>query len=184
MPWSGAAEVEELVCLECQLDPLPVEWCDAWGAYRDGLERVLHAFKFEKHDFYDAPFAELLHDVVRRHDDSFDAVVPVPMHRAKLRKRGYNQAELLARALARRMRIRCETQWLVKAVERDTQSTLPRAKRAANVRNAFTAAAGVESRSILIVDDVSTTGETLRACAAALRDRGAARVCAVALAKA
>ena len=82
-------------------DPLPVVWTEAWGHYRGALERVLHAFKYERHDFFAAPLAELIATTLR--DRDFDAVVPVPMHRSKLRKRGYNQAELLARAVARRI---------------------------------------------------------------------------------
>src|ERR1043166_3755172 len=167
------------------VNPLPVGWTDAWGHYRGALERVLHAFKFQRHDWFSEPFADALRDLVAAHDDvDFDAVVPVPMSRAKLRRRGYNQAELLARALAKRLRVRCDTALLAKRFERRTQSTLDNAQRAANVRGAFTASPRSASKSILLVDDVCTTGETLRACAAALLRAGAARVCAVVVAKA
>ena len=106
------------------------------------------------------------------------------MHRAKERKRGYNQADLLARALSRRIGIRCDMTLLTRRRERATQSQLPKRDRAANVRGAFAASSRVKGKSILIVDDICTTGETLRACAAALHDAGATRVCAVAVAKA
>src|SRR6266508_3298639 len=118
--------------------PLPVGWTDAWGHYRGALEGVLHAFKFQRHDWFAEPFADALRDLIlARGDRDFDAVVPVPMSRAKLRRRGYNQAELLARALARRLRLRCDTSLLAKRIERRPQSTLARAERAANVRGAF-----------------------------------------------
>jgi ComF family protein len=106
------------------------------------------------------------------------------MHRAKERKRGYNQAELLARALARRIGAGCDMTLLERSHERATQSTLQKQARAANVRGAFAASPRVEGKSILIVDDICTTGETLRACAAALVRAGAERVCAVTVAKA
>ena len=180
-----AADVATSRCIDCMSDPLPVGWVDAWGHYRGTLERVLHAFKFQRHDWFAEPFADALRDlVVARGDVDFDAVVPVPMSRAKLRRRGYNQAELLARSLARRLRLRCDPALLTKRLERDTQSTLTKAARAANVHGAFAASARNDAKSILIVDDVCTTGETLRACAAALLDAGAARVCAVVVAKA
>lgn len=183
LPWSAGAE--PFRCIRCLDDPLPVGWTDAWGHYRGSLERVLHAFKFERHDFLDAPLAELLESTLRaRGDLEFDAVVPVPMHRAKLRKRGYNQAELLARAVARRLKIPCATELLRKTVDGDPQSTLPRGERATNVRGAFSAAGRVRHQSLLLVDDICTTGETLRACAQALRNEHAARVCAVVVAKA
>src|SRR5215212_852887 len=103
MPLVGSGDA---LCIECILDPLPVDWCDAWGEYRGTLERLLHALKFERHDFLDDAFAALLDETLR--DREFDVIVPVPMHRAKERKRGYNQAELLARALARRIDVPCD----------------------------------------------------------------------------
>ena len=105
------------------------------------------------------------------------------MHRSKLRRRGYNQAELLARAVARRLDARCERALLTKRGETPAQSKLARAARAANVRQAFTASPRADGLSILLVDDVSTTGETIRACAAALLRAGATRVCAAVVAK-
>lgn len=173
-----------ILCLPCQLDPLPVDWSCAWGEYTGGLERVLHAFKFERHDFLDAPLATLLEEALRANGDlSFDALVPVPMHAKKQRSRGYNQAELLARGLARRTGIRCDTSLLKKIEEGSAQSTLPRAARAANVRGAY-AASDAGDRSLLVIDDISTTGETVRSCANALLRAGAARVCALTVAKA
>lgn len=182
LPVERAANI---LCLGCQEDPLPVDWCDAWGEYRGSLERLLQALKFERHDFLDDALAGLLHDTMTgREDVAFDAIVAVPMSRARERRRGYNQAELLARALSLRTAIRCDMTLLARRGERATQSTLPKRARAANVRGAFAASPRVKSKSILIVDDICTTGETLRACAAALRDAGAARVCAIAVAKA
>ena len=170
------------VCIPCIETPLPVDWCEAWGAYSGPLERLLHALKFERHDFLDDALAVLLEETMR--DRDFDAIAGVPMHRAKERKRGYNQADLLARALSRRIGIRCDMTLLTRRRERATQSQLPKRDRAANVRGAFAASSRVKGKSILIVDDICTTGETLRACAAALHDAGAGRVCAVAVAKA
>jgi ComF family protein len=175
---------DALRCIDCQQDPAPLDWCDAWGRYGAGLDRLLHAFKFERHDFLDTPLASLLDALLLAHGDlQFDAIVPVPMSRAKERRRGYNQAELLARALARRAGIGCSL-LLVRRDDRETQSLLDRDHRAANVRGAFTASPDVKGKSILIVDDICTTGETLRACAKELRRAGAVRVAAVAVAKA
>ncbi|HWW60277.1 MAG TPA: ComF family protein [Thermoanaerobaculia bacterium] len=179
MPLAGSGDA---LCIECMLDPLPVEWCDAWGEYRGTLERLLHALKFERHDFLDDALAALLGETLR--DRDFDTIVPVPMHRAKERRRGYNQAELLARALSRRIGIACDPSLLAKRGDRGTQSKLTRRERAENVRGVFAAPARAKSRSILLIDDICTTGETLRACAHELRKRGARRVCALVVAKA
>lgn len=183
MAWSG--ETSGDLCIDCELDPLPVDWTAAWGHYRGGLERLLHAFKFERHDFLEDSLATLLVDAIdTRSDRDFDVVVPVPMHRSKERRRGYNQAELLARAVARTLGVACDPRLLTKTLERETQSTLARKERAANVRGAFEASPKVADRSVLLVDDICTTGETFRASAAELLRAGAKRVCAVAVAKA
>lgn len=165
-------------------DALPVGWTEAWGYYRGALERVLHAFKYERHDFFAAPLAGLIESTLRaRGDLAFDAVVPVPMHRSKLRRRGYNQAELLARAVARCLGTRCDLSLLTKRGETPAQSKLARAARAANVRHAFAGSERAAEKSLLVVDDVTTTGETIRACASELLRAGAARVCAAVVAK-
>jgi len=193
--WSGLPAIEGPKCSSCALplpagdrcircieEPLSVDWTEAWGHYRGSLERLLHAFKFERHDFLDDALSELLEQRVR--DRAFDAIVPVPMHRVKLRRRGYNQAELLGRALARRLRVRCEAGLLRKRTEKLAQSTLPRDQRARNVRGAFVASPRVRARSLLLVDDICTTGETLRECARVLAAAGASRISAVVVAKA
>jgi ComF family protein len=183
VPESGDREPgtrDSIRCIDCQLDPGNLVFCDAWGRYSGSLEKVLHAFKFERHDFLDDPLASLLQDLIG--DSAFDAIVPVPMSRAKERKRGYNQAERIARALCRRTDMRCEL-LLSKSAERATQSRLPRAERARNVRGAFKASERANGKSILLVDDVCTTGETLRACADELLRAGAASVAAVTVAK-
>jgi ComF family protein len=183
MPWAGDPDAG-FVCGPCLADPLPVDWTEAWGCYRGPLERVLQAFKFKRHDFFADPLAELVERMVRGRDDlDFDAVVPVPMHRAKVRRRGYNQAELLARALSRRIGVPCQTNLLAKTRDLDAQSKLPRAARSENVRGAFLASPRVKSRRILLVDDVCTTGATIRACAGELVRAGAARVAAAVVAK-
>jgi ComF family protein len=170
------------ICINCLDDPLPVDWCEAWGEYRDGLAKLLQALKFQRHDFLDEALASLLAEVVP--DREFDAVVGIPMPRTKQRRRGYNQAELLARALGKRIDVRCDMTLLERRGERAPQSTLARKERAVNARGAFGAPAKAEGKSILIVDDICTTAATLRACATALVDSGAARVCAVAVARA
>lgn len=173
------------VCISCTLDPLPVEWCEAWGEYRDNLQSVLHAFKFQRHDFLATHLSALMVETIRaRGDLSFDVIAAVPMHPAKRRRRGYNQAELLAAAMSRKLGIPFDVRLLSKRGEKETQSTLARAARAPNVRGVFEASPRADEQSILLVDDICTTGETFRACAQELLRQGAGRVCAISLAKA
>ena len=173
------------MCISCSSDPLPVDWCEAWGEYREGMQRVLHAFKFERHDFLDSHLAALLIETLRaRGDLAFDVITAVPMHAAKRRRRGYNQAELLGEAMAKRLAIPFDAALLTKRAEKETQSTLARVARAANVRDVFEATPRADGQAILLVDDICTTGETFRACARELLRSGARRVCAISLAKA
>jgi ComF family protein len=185
IPWAGGTEGEAFVCIECSGGDMPLDWSEAWGHYRGGLERLVHALKFERHDFLAPPLGMLMAAVhAGRSDDDFDAIVPVPLHRRRMRERGYNQAELLARTVSRMSGIRLDTRLLRRSREGAPQATLKRAERAANVRNAYASSGRAEGLSLLVVDDVSTTGATLRACAGALRRAGARRVCALTLARA
>ena len=110
---------------------------------------------------------------------SFDAVVPVPLHRSRLRKRGFNQAELLARGVAEKMKATVSDTLEVVRSTRD-QVELSAAQRRANVAGAYSATERLRGR-ILLVDDVFTTGATMSACAASLVRAGAQEVHALSL---
>lgn len=183
--WETDAEYENYVCLDCRTSPPPVGWVDAWGSYGGALESVLHAFKFQRHDFLNVPLAGLLAETFqKRHEESFDCVIAVPMHPRKQRQRGYNQAELLARAFCRRTKTVFRSDLLHKRIETQPQSTLARAHRTENVRGTFEASGRAAGKSILVIDDICTTGETLFACARALKAKKARLVCALAVARA
>lgn len=172
------------LCISCREKSWSCEWIDAWGLYSGALERVLHAFKFDRHDFLGGPLSELLLERLGARSQTFDAVVPVPMHRSKSRRRGYNQAEILSKGLSRLSKIPHRTDLLLKTAAGVSQSTLPRSERRANVRGTFHAPGDAGGMSVLLIDDICTTGETLEACARALRGSGATRVCALVVARA
>ena len=117
-----------------------------------------------------------------------ELIVPVPLHRWRLWRRRYNQAALLADALSRRAGVPADPLVLARVRATRSQGEMPSAKaRRRNVRGAFKVRAGRESivagRTILLVDDVFTTGATLDSCARALKRAGAARVLALTLAR-
>lgn len=104
-----------------------------------------------------------------------DRILPIPLHPTRLRERTFNQAELLARALANRMEIPCEGDLLIRCRPTRPQAELTREERSRNVRGAFDlrSGAGLKGSRLLLVDDVLTTGATAQACAALLKKAGA-----------
>ena len=105
-----------------------------------------------------------------------DRVVPVPLHLLRLRARGFNQAAELARFAARELALPLDQTVLYRPRATREQTALGSADRAANVRHAFAAARPLHGARLALVDDVVTTGSTVRAAAAALRAAGAVRV--------
>ena len=116
--------------------------------------------------------------------ESGQVLVPVPLHARRLRTRGYNQSHLLARKVGKLLELPVRKDLLMRAKDSPPQVEVgSREQRRANVAGSFTAAAGAEGISILLIDDVATTGSTLFACAAALKEAGAARVWGLVLAR-
>lgn len=107
---------------------------------------------------------------------NIDVVIPVPMHRRAHRRRGYNQAVLLARQVCRRTKLPLGRNLLVKRCQTAAQHNLTAQERATNLKNAFAVHGAVHGKSILLVDDVLTTGATAQTCADTLRKSGAVRV--------
>ena len=133
-------------------------------------------------------FAERLLPVVRENAAQFtaDVVVPVPLHPARRQERGYNQAELIARFLAKQLKLPCRADLLVRTQPRPEKLRLTVRERWHSVRNAFDIREGaqVDKLRVLLLDDVLTTGATLDACSRALREAGAAYVAAITVARA
>jgi ComF family protein len=110
-------------------------------------------------------------------------LVPVPSSRASIRRRGFNPAAEVARALARRLGLACRPSLLRRVREGERQASLPRAGRILNAQGLYACATRVDGCDIAIVDDVLTTGSTAHAIAQAFRRAGAASVCVVVLAR-
>ncbi|MCY3781006.1 MAG: ComF family protein [Chloroflexi bacterium] len=140
------------------------------------LENAVKSFKY--HDALNlcAPLADRLSASLSQQNWRIDAIVPVPLHSNRESERGYNQAELLSRPVAQATGIPCEPTWLRRIRDTSQQAQLAAVDRRQNVADAFQASAEVAGKSILLVDDVVTTGSTLGACAGALRTRNAESV--------
>lgn len=161
---------------------------EARAAYRaDGFVRDrIHDFKYHR-QFHLLPLlAGWLEEGFEAHfaGRPWDALVPVPLHPARRAERGFNQAEELARRLARRRGLRV-WQPLARLRRTETQANLRRSERLRNQNGAFGAKSGFDASGmrLLIIDDVFTTGATVNACARVLAKGGAACICALTVAR-
>jgi ComF family protein len=153
-----------------------LEWC---CSYAGPARACLHALKYDGERRLVEPLAEIMARRWRRAGVGGDVLVPVPVHAARRRERGFDQAELLARAVARRLRLPVVNA-VARAANTTAQHELGRRARAANVGHAFGAVPGVSDavhgRWVVLIDDLTTTGSTLSGCAAVLYKAGAAAV--------
>jgi len=172
------------ICGHCRRHPLAVDGLRSVALHRQPLSKAIHALKYGGVRVLAAPLGALMAEYAIDLGLVADALVPVPLHRARERQRGYNQSHLLAREMSVVLR------WpVVEALARlrntPAQVGLNRAQRLDNVRDAFCATdASVAGRRVLLIDDVCTTGATLGACSQALRRAGARSVWALTLARA
>ncbi|HZV48561.1 MAG TPA: double zinc ribbon domain-containing protein [Candidatus Dormibacteraeota bacterium] len=144
--------------------------------YEGPLERAIHRFKYEGWRELGPALAELLVEPGRDSPPG-SWVVAVPLHPARRRRRGYDQAELLARGLRRRRRLPAPPGRLARVRDTPPQVGQDRLRRRSNVAGAFVwRGAPLSGEPVVVVDDVATTGATLEACARALRAAGAGSV--------
>jgi competence protein ComFC len=174
-------------CGWCLGDGVPhYEWVLRLGVFGDPLKHLVHQLKYHRR----WPLAEVLADRLLEQEpvkglmNETDVLVPVPLHRLRQIGRGYNQAEIVARRLASRCRKKLARP-VVRLRNTESQTNMPSAaKREENMRDAFALLDGraVRGKRVVVVDDVMTTGATLRAVAQALRPALPASLCAVVLA--
>jgi ComF family protein len=155
----------------------------SFGSYEGPLRKLIHIFKYGKVESLARPLSRfLLQSLPLEH--RFDLILAMPMHWRKHWERGFNQAELLAQPVARRYGLKLATN-LRRRRYTKPQAGLSEAKRRENLRNCFRVVQPqqVAGQRVLLIDDVFTTGATLRAAAAALKSAGASYVCALTLAR-
>jgi ComF family protein len=186
-PFSGAI-TQTFSCANCEHRILHFDSAIAAYRSRGVVRKLVHAFKYGRQRHLRHPLAEWLGETMRDprlRDRRFDMIVPVPLHPARERERGFNQATLLAELLARQVAVP-----LRPALERirytRTQTAYDRAERMENLYDAFRLRKNADVRQlhVLLIDDVLTTGSTLSECARVLKEGGAISVYAATPARA
>ncbi|MCL5287751.1 MAG: ComF family protein [Acidobacteria bacterium] len=175
------------LCHLCRREVYRFDLARSFAAYNDAMVRAIVLLKYHEVTPLGAWFAARLAEMVARDPQAFaaDVVVPVPLHATRLRERGYNQAELIARPLAKRLGLPLRTVLLVRTKPRPSKLKLTRKERWQTVRGAYAMRGDtkIDKLRVLLVDDVFTTGATLDACAQVLRKAGASRVVGLTVAR-
>lgn len=176
-PWCSRAIGDSGVCQPCKVRPLSVE-IRAPFQFNGAVRQAIYSLKYRNNRALAGPLADLLFDYWRDRHLCGDVLAPVPLHRSRLRHRGYNQSELLARELGQRVGIPVIATALVR-----THNTPPQAQsssaeeRWANASGAFLCTGrDLQGKAVVLVDDVCTTGATMNSAARAVLSAGAASV--------
>jgi len=174
-PFPGISDMH--LCGECIKDPPPFETARSLFVFKERARDLVLRLKFRK----DLSTLSVLEHVLTRHTDTgmfpadIDLIVPVPLDKSGLRRRGYNQALLMADCLAKHLHKPIDRVHLVKLKKTPPQIGLTRAQRRRNIQGAFSVKGRncFLGKTILLVDDVFTTGATVRSCSRVLLQAGA-----------
>jgi len=176
-----------LLCSECRKEKSYFEKIFVPTLYEGVMKEAIHLLKYKKKTGISAS----LERIMKRYFDHIDLphldlVVPVPLHRKRFRERGFNQAELIADIVARYFRLKLVKNNLQRVRATKTQTTLARKERIKNIKGAFQVKnkGEFQKKSLLLVDDVYTTGTTLKEAARVLKRAEAGEVYLFALARA
>lgn len=173
------------LCPRCRTAPLQLPRIRSAFYFEGAIREAIHRFKYDGVTALSQPLGRLMADYWLTHPTQSDMIVPVPLHAQRLRKRGFNQAALLASELSEQINLAMDDATLVRHRATASQVGLDAHQRRTNVRDAFRCSTGeLANRRVLLVDDICTTGSTLEACALALREGGVKSVQALTLARA
>lgn len=172
------------LCSRCQRFPPQYRAIRSWAVFEGQIQKAIHALKYENNLGLGEFMSKFLCQTFSQTDWEVDIVTPVPLGVERFKERGYNQAMLLARPFAWKMSLPHKPNALKRTRETRSQVELSISERQKNVAGAFKADPEIVSgKSVLVVDDVTTTGSTISACADALHDANAKQIYGLTLAR-
>jgi len=173
------------LCGDCQLQRPPYRTVYALGVYEGPLRQTIHHFKYHRDFTLATPLGHLLAEAALRPGLSQpDLILPVPLHPRRLRQRTFNQSLLLARIIGKQNNIPVAANRLRRVLHTPHQQGLSLEDRRHNLLKAFTLRSRLNGESVLLVDDVMTSGATVAACTKVLLENGAQSVDVAVLARA
>jgi ComF family protein len=155
-------------------------------AYKGSMAELIQLFKYNNYDYLIELFSALMIKHLLRigfNLSSYDIITSVPLHISKLKDRGYNQSSILAKSLANYFKIPFRDDIIYEKNQRISQTKLEKKEREENVRGAFLVKDAVIDKKIIIVDDIFTTGSTLKECSISFKEKGAKNITAITLSK-
>lgn len=184
-PVCGQPQVEQVLCRRCLQSPPAYTALRSWAVFSSQVRNAIHRLKYKGDMGLGEVLSRPLVACLQQYGWAVDVIIPVPLGLARLAERGYNQAALLAWPISLALGIPYRPKSLRRVRETRSQVGLKLAERQENVRDAFEAhCKWVAEKTVLVVDDVTTSGSTLDACAVALLDAGARAVYGLTLARA
>ena len=182
MPLVSPAANLETICEECFADPPPFLQCFAPFTYHFPMDQLIAAMKYQNRPQLSKLLAKLMiKSLAKSQQQAPELFIPIPMHPSRQRLRGYNQAHYLAKHLANYLNTPLADQILVKSQHTDSQKGLSAKDRQANLASAFSVNVKALQKlpsvtHVVLVDDVITTGATMKAAAQCLHDAGIERI--------
>lgn len=149
--------------------------------YEGILKNKMLSYKFHDAKYLGVCFAELLVKLIKKHNLKADIIVAVPISKERLRERGYNQSEVIAKKVSELIGIKYQKNILLKIANNLRQSELSLYERKENVKNVYSIKniENVKDKKVILIDDIFTTGATLNECAKVLKQSGALEVIAL-----
>jgi competence protein ComFC len=171
-------------CDSCLADKPHFRALRAWAVFENPLQTALHKLKYRRDMSMGDSLASQMISFVQKLNWPIDIIIPIPLGKQRQKERGYNQVGMIAMPLAIALGVNYVPNELSRRKETRSQVGLTKTERRENVREAFQAGTGVSGKTILVMDDVSTTGSTLSSSADALYSSGAKDVYALTVARA
>jgi ComF family protein len=184
-PRCGSPQSSGIICPACYSHQHEIDGIRSPFRFEAVIRQAIHQFKYRNLRAIAEPLADLLGDYLADKAIPVEVLVPIPLHHKRLRERGYNQSELLARELGKLVALPVVADCLIRERHAPPQAVATSvSERQNNVVNAFVCHdQRLKDRKVLLIDDVATSGATLNACAATLKAAGASSVWGLTLAR-